>query len=153
MHHTGQVITDRVQVDRVLQPGRERRHGLVGVIPGPVEPPVYHLLHPPAQRVEQGRCRQSRGRHLHRRGKRRRPGQGHHSVGVHPDEQSRHNRIRQGPGDQPVDVIQPVLQDRDTHADRQREDRDRAEGAHNVQNLGRAARQRDAEPAADKRHR
>ena len=55
MHDTGQVITDRVQVDPVLQPRRERGHGLVGVIPGPVEPPVYHLLHPPPERVEQGR--------------------------------------------------------------------------------------------------
>ena len=41
LHDTGQVISDRVQVDRVFQPGRERGHGLVGVIPGPVEPPVH----------------------------------------------------------------------------------------------------------------
>ena len=34
MHDTRQVRTDRVQVDRVLQPGRERGHGAVGVVPG-----------------------------------------------------------------------------------------------------------------------
>jgi hypothetical protein len=38
VHDTGQVIADRFQVDRVFQPGRERGHGLIGVIPSPVEP-------------------------------------------------------------------------------------------------------------------
>ena len=36
-----QVVPDRVQVYGVLQVGRERGHGLVGIVPGPVEPPVY----------------------------------------------------------------------------------------------------------------
>jgi hypothetical protein len=35
VHDTGQVIADRVQVDRVFQAGRERGHRLAGVIPGP----------------------------------------------------------------------------------------------------------------------
>jgi hypothetical protein len=47
VHGPGQVIADRVEVDRVFQPRRERGHGLVGVIPGPVEAPVHHTLHPP----------------------------------------------------------------------------------------------------------
>ena len=46
VHDTGQVIPDRIHVHRVLQPGRERGHGLVGVIPGAVEPPVRRLLNP-----------------------------------------------------------------------------------------------------------
>jgi hypothetical protein len=45
LHDAGQVVTDRVQVDRVLEPGRERGHGLVGVIAGPVEPQVQPPLH------------------------------------------------------------------------------------------------------------
>ena len=53
LHDAGQVISDRVQVNRVFQPGRERGDGLVGVIPGPVEPPVHDLLHTPPYRVEQ----------------------------------------------------------------------------------------------------
>ena len=48
---TGQVGLDRVQVDSVLQPRRERGHGLVGVIPGPVEPPVHGPLQAAPQRV------------------------------------------------------------------------------------------------------
>jgi hypothetical protein len=46
MHGTGQVVEDRVQVHGVLQTGGERGHGLAGVIPGPVEPPVHRPLHP-----------------------------------------------------------------------------------------------------------
>ena len=53
VHDTGKVISDRVQVHRVFQPGRERGHGLIGVIPGPVEPAVDQPLHPAPQRVEQ----------------------------------------------------------------------------------------------------
>ena len=48
VHDTGQVISDRIQVDCVFQPGRERGHGLVGVIPGAVEPPVHGLAAPAA---------------------------------------------------------------------------------------------------------
>ena len=62
----GQVISDRVKVHRVFQPGRERGHGLVGVIPGPVEPPVHRPLHPPPHRVEQRRGGQRGGSHRHR---------------------------------------------------------------------------------------
>jgi hypothetical protein len=36
----GQVISDRVQVYRILEPGRECGQCYVSVIPGPVEPPV-----------------------------------------------------------------------------------------------------------------
>ena len=53
--HAGQVCLHGVQVHGVLQSGRERGHGLVGVVPGPVESPVHHLLHPPPQRTEQRR--------------------------------------------------------------------------------------------------
>ena len=62
VHGTGQVIADRVQVHGVLQPGGERGHGLVGVISGPVEPPVHRPLHPPPQRIEQCRRGQRRRR-------------------------------------------------------------------------------------------
>ena len=38
---TGQVIADGVGLDGIFEPGRERGHGLVRVVPGPVEPPVH----------------------------------------------------------------------------------------------------------------
>ena len=66
LHDTGQVISDRVQVHGVLQPGRERHHGLVGVVPGSIEPSVHHPLHPPPHRIEQSRRGQRRGGHRHR---------------------------------------------------------------------------------------
>jgi putative flippase GtrA len=47
LHHLRQVVLDRVQVHRVLQPDRERGYGLVGVVAGPVEPPVHGALDPP----------------------------------------------------------------------------------------------------------
>ncbi len=37
VNDAGQVISDRVQVHRILQPGRERHYHLVGVIARPVE--------------------------------------------------------------------------------------------------------------------
>jgi hypothetical protein len=37
-----------------------------------------------------------------------------HQPGVHPDQQPGHDRVRRGAGDDPVDVLQPVLQDRHT---------------------------------------
>ena len=67
VHHVGQLIADRAQVHGVLQPRRESGDDLVGIVPGPVEPPVDHPLHPPAQRVEQRRDDQRRARHHDRR--------------------------------------------------------------------------------------
>jgi hypothetical protein len=52
LHDTSEVISDRIQVDGVFEPGCECCHGLVRVIPCPVEPPVHRPLHPPAQRIE-----------------------------------------------------------------------------------------------------
>ena len=54
MHHLGQVVANGVQVDRILEPGRERGHRGLGVVPGPVKPPVHPPLHPPPDRAEQG---------------------------------------------------------------------------------------------------
>ena len=105
MHDTGQVIADRVQVDRVFQAGRECGYRLVGVIPGPVEPPVHGLLHPPPQRIEQRRRGQRGGGHRHRRVDPEHLGGQQHQPGVHPDQQAGDDRVRQGPGDDPVDVV------------------------------------------------
>ena len=52
LHRAGQVVADRVQVDRVLQTGRELGYGLVGVVTGAVEPAVDRVLHPPPHRCE-----------------------------------------------------------------------------------------------------
>ena len=45
-YDAGQVVAHRVQVNRVFQPGRKCGDSLVGVVPGPVEPPVHRALHP-----------------------------------------------------------------------------------------------------------
>ena len=55
VHDAGQVGLHRGQVDGVLQPGGERFYGAVGVVAGPVEPPVDGALDPAPDRVEQGR--------------------------------------------------------------------------------------------------
>jgi hypothetical protein len=52
VHGCGQVIPDCIQVRGVFQAGRECGDSLVGVIPGTVEPPVHHPLHPPPQWIE-----------------------------------------------------------------------------------------------------
>ena len=129
MHDTGQVISDRVQVHRVFQPGRERSHGLVGVIAGPVEPAVHGPLHPAAQRVEQRRRRQSRGGHRHRGVDLEHLGGQQHQARVDADQQAGDDRVGQGPGDDPVDVVQPVLQDRHADGHRQRGDTQPGEAA------------------------
>jgi hypothetical protein len=46
MDHSGEVSPDGVRVNRVLQPGGERRHHLLGVVPGPVGAPVHGVLDP-----------------------------------------------------------------------------------------------------------
>jgi hypothetical protein len=65
LYDTGQVVADGIQVRHVFQAGCERGHGLVGVVAGPVEPAVHHVLHPQPQRVEQGRRSQGRCGHGH----------------------------------------------------------------------------------------
>jgi len=50
LHDVGQLFADGVQVDRVLEPGRERGHGLVSVVPVAVEPPVSRVLSAAARR-------------------------------------------------------------------------------------------------------
>ncbi|HYY18897.1 MAG TPA: hypothetical protein VE864_08655, partial [Streptosporangiaceae bacterium] len=110
-HDTGQVVVDRVQVHGVLEPGRERGDGPVGVVAGPVEPPVHHPLDPAAHRVEQRR-RGQRGD-----GHRRRGVQAEHQraeqdrPGVDAGQQRGDDRVRQRAADDPVDVVEPVLQD------------------------------------------
>jgi hypothetical protein len=46
LHDSGQVIPDRIEIHGVYEPGRECGHGLVRVVPGPVEPAVHRPLHP-----------------------------------------------------------------------------------------------------------
>src|ERR1017187_1643487 len=51
-HHVEQVRADRTQVDCVLQARAERRHGHLSVVPGSVETPVHHPLHPAPHWIE-----------------------------------------------------------------------------------------------------
>ena len=119
VYDRGQIVPDRVQVHGVLQAGRERRHGLVGVVPGAVEPPVHHLLHPPPQRIEQRRRSQRGGGHRDRGMEPEHLGGQQHQARVDPDQQAGDDRVGQGPADDAVDVIQPVPQDPDADADRE----------------------------------
>jgi drug/metabolite transporter, DME family len=105
---TTPVRSSRTQVHGVLQPGRERGHDLVGVIPGAVEPPVHQVLHPPPQRIEHGRRRQGRCGHRHRRRDRQHLSGQQHQAWVQPDQQAGDDGVGQGAGDDPVDVVQPV---------------------------------------------
>ena len=116
--HLGQVGGDRVQVDCVLQPGRERHHGLVGVIPDPVEPAVHRGLDSAAQRVEQRGDHQRGGRHCNRAVERQHPSGQQHQACVQADQQAGDDGVGQGAADDAVDVVQPVLKDRDRDRDR-----------------------------------
>ena len=123
VHDTGQVIADRVQVDCVFQPGGERGHGRSA---------SYRAR---LNRRSTARCTRWRS--------------GLNSAAAAsveaatatgawirntwvvsstspaytPDQQAGHDRIGQGPADDPVDLIQPVLQHR--HRAGQRDARDR----------------------------
>ena len=53
----GQVGADGIEVHGVFEVRSEGGDGLVGIVAGPVEPPVHGVLDAPAQRAEQGRGR------------------------------------------------------------------------------------------------
>ena len=82
------------------------------VIPRAVEPPVHGMLDPDAHRIEQCGGSQCGGSHGNRRTEREHARGQQHEPGVRPDQQSGHDRVGECAGDDPVDVIQPVLQDR-----------------------------------------
>ena len=120
--------------------GRERGHGLVGVVPGPVEPPVHGPLHPPPHRIEQGRRGQRGGGHRHRGVEPEHLGGQQHQPGVDPGQQAGDDRVGHGPGDDPVDVVQPVPQHGD--ADGHRDERDGPAAYRVLEVGGRVARPR-----------
>jgi hypothetical protein len=102
-YYLGQVAADRVQVDGIFEPGRERHHGLVGVIPGAVEPPVHRVLHPAARGAEQCHRSQRGGGDRHRPVDPEHLGGQQHQPGVDPDQQAGDDGVGQGAGDDPVD--------------------------------------------------
>jgi hypothetical protein len=85
VHDAGQVGLHRGQVDGVLQPGGERFYGAVGVVAGPVEPPVDDALDPAADRVEQGGGGQGGGGHRDRGFDREHLSGQQDQTRVHPD--------------------------------------------------------------------
>ena len=119
VHHAEQVAAQHVQVDLLAQlDGKLRDHAL-GVVPGPVEPPVDHRLNPPAQRVEQRGRHQHRGRDGDAPVERRYVREQGDAPEVDPDHQPGHHGIGHAPRDDLVDRVEPVLQHGD--ADGQRE--------------------------------
>src|ERR1700722_13053623 len=104
----GQGVADRVQVDSVFQPGREGCDGLVGVVPGPVEPAVHPSLYPQAQRVEECRRGQRAGGHGHRGVERQHPGGQQDQACIQADQQASYDRVRQCAGEHEPDVQQLV---------------------------------------------
>jgi len=113
LHGNSQVIADRIQVHGVFQPGRERGHHLVGVVPGPVEATIHPELDPVPQRIEQRRRYQRGGGHGHRGLERQQPGGQQDQGRVQPDEHSGDDGVGDGAGDDPVYVIQVVFRDRE----------------------------------------
>jgi hypothetical protein len=107
------------RVHRVFQAAGERGHGLVGVVARPVEPAVHRVLHPSPQRVEQRRRGQRGGGHRHRAVEPQHLGGQQYQPGVHPDQHPGHDRVGQRPADDPVDVVQAVLEDPHPDANRQ----------------------------------
>jgi hypothetical protein len=148
-----QVRVDGAQVHRVLQPGRERGHRLVRVVPGPVEPPVDGVLDTMPHRVEQGGGHERRGRHRHRVVEPEHLGSQQDQPGVHADEQSGDDRVAHGAADDPVDVVQPELEDPEADADRQRERPDRSRDDDRLQPAGRAIDPDQGDTAGDEDHR
>jgi DNA-binding SARP family transcriptional activator/tetratricopeptide (TPR) repeat protein len=136
MDHSGQIGPDGVGIHRVLQAGRERLHHPLGVVASPVEPPVHAVLHPPPDGIEQRRRHQRGGRDRHRRAEPQDLGGQQHQPGVQPDQQAGDDRVGQRPGDDPVDLIQPVLQDPLPDRHRQRGDTHPCEDAKHAQQRG-----------------
>jgi hypothetical protein len=118
----GELVLHRRQVDRIPEPAGEGGHRRLGVIASTVEAPVDGPLDPLAQRVEQHRGDQRRGRHAHLAGKRQNPGGQRHDADVHADDEPGDQRVRQRAADDPVDLVQPELQDADAESDRQGRD-------------------------------
>jgi hypothetical protein len=81
VHRAHQLALHGVEIHRLAQLCGERGHYRLGVVPGPVEPAVHRVLHPPPQRVEQ-RCRgQCRGGYRHRCLRRQHAGREQHKLG------------------------------------------------------------------------
>ncbi len=87
-----------------------------------VEAPVHHRLHAPPGRLEDGGDGQGGPGHGQAGAVRQQPAQQHHDRAVAEAEQHRQQRPGQGAAEDPVQVVQPVAQDRG--ADGQRQDHD-----------------------------
>jgi dihydrofolate reductase len=65
-HRVGQIALHGAEIHGLPGPGGEGRDDRLGVVPGPVEPPVHGALHPAPQRVEQRGHHERGGRHRDR---------------------------------------------------------------------------------------
>jgi hypothetical protein len=95
VHDAGQVGLYRIQVHGILQSGRERGDGLIGVVAGAVEPPVHDALHPAAHGAEQGRRGQGGGGHRHAAAEPQDLSGQQDQAGVDPDQQGGDDRVGQ----------------------------------------------------------
>ena len=133
MDHAGQVGPDGVGVHRVLEPGGERRQRALGVVAGPVEAAVHRALHPAPDRVEECGRRQGGGGHRNGRVEPQYLLGQQHQPGIDPDQQAGDDCVGQRAGDDPVDLVQPVLQDGHPDAHRQRGDAEPGQAADRAQ--------------------
>jgi hypothetical protein len=115
-----EVIADRVQFDRVAQPGGEGRDGRVGVVAGTVEASVHVALDADPERVEQGGRDERRGGNANTARERERVGGERDQPNEDPDQERGEDRVGERAADQPVDLIQPVFENADADAERQR---------------------------------
>src|SRR5215211_3554283 len=117
--HAQQLGVQGGQVDLVAEADREGVHGAGGVVAAAVEAPVDQVLDPAAQRLEQGGGGQGQGGHGQAPRALGQAGGGGQDEQVGDDQQGGDQRVGDGPGDQAVQVPQPVAQHR--HRDGQRE--------------------------------
>ena len=108
-----QLAPHRFEIDRVAQAKREGGDDRLGVVARPVETPVDNPLHAQAQRVEQRGGGQGRRGDADGRGERQHVGRQGDDADEHPNQQARQDRVRERAADQPVDLVQPVLEDPD----------------------------------------
>lgn len=113
MYHAAQVSGQHIEIDFFAQLNGKLRDHLSGVVTGPVEPLVDHGLYPAAQRAEQRDSSQHRDRDAEAAPERQYLGEHGDAPEIDPSHRSSHESVGDGPGDDPVDRVKPVLQDGD----------------------------------------
>ena len=115
-------MAHRLEIDRISEAQREPRDDRVGVVVGAVEAAVDEPLHALAQRVEGAAAVSVEA--ATPTGEEREDVRGERDDSDEDaDEEAAEDRVGKAAADQPVDVVQAVLENPDANAQRQRRDR------------------------------